>query len=301
MEPGITKPEAAVRIGLKRLHPFIVLNRLGVHVDHLKVLSESETRIPDLAKQDMFDDAHRSLHYNLRTEVYPDEGELSRKAKTSLNQWLELLKLTLPPAWTARKVINAILNDFRKATSGKEDFLRIIDKYPPPKGEWSESCSKGNKGQGYTCGLWHLLHMTTVGVVEFNRLLEDDQDELAITTGHAAEVIRKFLANFFSSCPNCQKKFQEDFTSCALDRCKRLSSTHGETMDQWMELPVWLFEAHNLINVMKDKAENGEIGRTQQDGVQKLWPPGKDCPACWLRNVTWDTKVMFEYLRISYW
>jgi hypothetical protein len=318
LSPGKSTVDAAVRISIKRLHPFIVLNRLGVQVDHLpwggdedaaltkqnslqKRKATTSGKVMNRTKQNVFEDAHLSFDYTLRHGIYTTEGALSGNYKTAFNNWLELLKMSLPPGWTARKVINAILDDFPTATSSKEHLLRIIERFPTPKKEWSESCTKGVPGMGYTCGLWYLLHIATVGVVEFNLMVESDQNELAITTGHAADVIRDFIAYFFG-CEACRTHFLADYGACMQDRCNRLSSEYGEQLPQWTQLPVWLLETHNAVNV---RIRNEKVDTERRSATLNMadvqWPVRRNCQACWRDDGSLDHNATYQYLRIEYW
>ena len=75
-------------------------------------------------------------------------------------------------------------------------------------------------------------------------------------------------------------------------------------MFAWAQLPVWLFESHNSVNVrlLHEKYDDEKLGvPTHGDEVKVMWPSRKECPACWDRNGGWDDIKLYKYLRIEYW
>ena len=94
-----------------------------------------------------------------------------------------------------------------------------------------------------------------------------------------------------------------DYTSCALDRCKRLSTYHGGDIQQWMELPMWMLETHNVINVrlMKEKAEKAKRSASLNDERDVQWPPRSVCAQCWHDDGSLDKNVAYQFLRLEYW
>jgi hypothetical protein len=91
-----------------------------------------------------------------------------------------------------------------------------------PKEGWSPSCVKGNPAMGYTCGLWQLFHIVTVGVVEWNLMLQTDDGERVVGTEEAALAIRNFVDRFFG-CEVCKVNFVNAYDTCFLNRCHRLN------------------------------------------------------------------------------
>jgi len=71
------------------------------------------------------------------------------------------LEEVLPPTWRLHSMIADIYQNMEAALESEEKLLEIVDKYPPPRKVWSESCSRGDKLMGYTCGLWQLFHIMT--------------------------------------------------------------------------------------------------------------------------------------------
>jgi len=150
--------------------------------------------------------------------------------------------------------------------------LEIIAPFEPAHYKWSTN-------SGYTQGLWTLFHIITVGVVEWNRLIGEDYiDELAIKTPEASKAIRNYIEHFFA-CEECRTNFILGYDSCSFDRCNRLHND-AETVTEWSQLPLWLFEVHNSVNVrlLKEKGERENWTPSHQDEVDKTWPRRIDCP-----------------------
>ena len=233
------------RIVSKRLHPFVVLNRLGIQSDHfpdskdipavrLRSRKKKPPGIFARTKKDIFDDAFRAFDFNMRNGIFVGKGPLKHDSRSALRNWLELLRMTLPPGWKIRPVINAILDDFKAATTDEENLVRILDKFDPPEPKFSESCTKGMPGLGYTCGLWGLFHIMSIGVVQWNALVDQDSPQILISTMHAADTLRGFIEHFFA-CEECRTHFLAEYDTCALDRCNRLSPDHTKVSESASE------------------------------------------------------------------
>jgi hypothetical protein len=334
---GASRKEEASEAPYWKLHPFDVLNGLGVQIDHLRfdeteliVMTDGENdsagenSIPRLrrkrvaphspssywlekSKHQIFDDAALSFLFNLKNGIFMSEGPLNNSTKTAFHDWLLLLKKTMPVAWHIQLVINALLEDFDNAVLSEENLVAIVDRHQSPADSskrWSRSCTRGVSGMGYTCGLWQLFHIMTVGLVEYNLMISGNDDEvlqeMAISTVDAAETLRNFVANFFG-CEVCRMEFLAAFDSCAHDRCNRLTSS--AEFDQWIQLPVWLFETHNSVNVrlLKELADRENRIATADEETGRHWPDRTDCPKCWRDSGAWDEEMVYKYLRTEYW
>jgi hypothetical protein len=162
------------------LHPFEVLKRLGKDTslaakltpkdeDESEVSKEVESLlfsgsdssfwIPK-AKADIYNDAYLSFDFAMRHSVYVGKGPLSEEAKLAMTDWLEMLQDVLPPTWRLQPMVAEIFQKVEGALVTEEFLLEIVNRYPPPTRVWSKSCSRGEAGMGYTCGLWQLFHIT---------------------------------------------------------------------------------------------------------------------------------------------
>lgn len=219
------------------LHPFQIMNDLGVHLDALKLEPKTTTTTDNEEakkkqvdgtdsgavktttndqqhnqqrnKVDVFNDAHLSLVFALKNGVYMANGPLqSNKTIDALRDWIDLLQVALPPTWgKVQNLVADLKHNFDAIIQSEDNLVSIVDKYPTPSSTWSASCTHGEEGMGYTCGLWQLFHIITVGVVEWNLMITTDDDgskELLQSTVHAALTIRNFIENFFG----CEGKFR---------------------------------------------------------------------------------------------
>jgi thiol oxidase len=263
-------------------------------------------KIPDAVRAykrtqvDIFNDAHLSFHFALRNGIYMTNGPLSTKTHLAFESWLKLLHQAIPPSTSLHVLVSALLDDFQNIVEGEEHLIAIADRLPPPKKTWSLGCTHGRTGAGYTCGLWELFHMITAGVVERNQLAVIDQS-IPIGVEDAAVTIRDYVENFFG-CEVCRMNFVAAFDSCAHDRCTRLDN-NATTVDKWRELPLWLFETHNSVNVrlLHEKAEREGFTPTSQDDIDKEWPARDDCPQCWRDDGGWVEDNVFGKLKLDYW
>lgn len=298
---GISQTEAKVPV-TGAFNSIAAFNRL-------RFRNPKGTIVPDVhnqrTKQQVFDDAYRSFDFNLRNGIFLKEGPLTNATQMALRDWLDLVKQTTPVVWQTHTVINAILADFDQAVRSEENLIKIIDRFPPPSPKWSLACTKGVVGMGYTCGLWQLFHIISVGVVEYNLMIPAADDtvlvELTLPTTHAAETLRNFVEHFFG-CDVCRLNFLKAYDSCAFDRCNRLTANEMNG-DQWILFPIWLFETHNAVNarLFREKADRENRLATPAEEVATQWPAKNVCPKCWLDSGGWDEESVYKYLRTEYW
>ena len=229
------------------LHPFQVLKDFGLEFDqkfdidagepetssHSHFKKKNVTAIRQTSKKDIFSDAYRSFDYSLRHGVFVTNGPLPNATQNALREWLQLMKVSLPPTWKVQSVLASLLNDMESITTSHSQLLRVLDQHDPPNKKWSESCKKGNKAGGYTCGLWELFHIMTVGVVEWN--LVSSSTKTIQGLDHAAQTLRNFIFHFFG-CDVCRHNFVTSFDNCARDRCHRLRDKMYERKGKF-----WIF------------------------------------------------------------
>ena len=269
-------------ISKKRMHPFIILNRLAVEKEPLALGN-------DKMKQNIYNDAYLSFFWSLRKQIFKQQGPLSRTQKKALKDWLELLKKALPPGWKIRRIINDILNDFKQVVDGEEYLILTLDKHSNPGSKWSNECEKDPQGP-YQCGLWSLMHITTVGVFEFNWFLDSFMaPDIPISAAHAAKTIQSFVSTFLDCKKNCNTNLLAGYDPCGNGRCEKLNSEVGEMLD-WLQVSIWWLEAHNAVKP-----------KLSRSFKQSQWPPHRDCPTCWRKDGSMDEKALYRYMRIMYW
>jgi hypothetical protein len=146
-----------------------------------------------------------------------------------------------------------------------------------------------------------------VGLVNYNF---DANENRRIAPKDAAKTIRDYLDHFFH-CSECRINFLKMYDTCGYNHCARLvESTKGTIPTQlpsWIELPMWLFEVHNGVNVrlMKEKAGRMGITPSKEDETNALWPPKTECLACWntkgrTDKQPWNTTNVYKWLQLEY-
>lgn len=334
----LLKPGATIGEDLKHteVNPVKALEKMGMHMDMTEVednwdvsdADESDIytkwqRMLDKAfgmqaqaavpyhrrtREELRDDIHLSFDFAMRDGVFSSNDPLTEKASGALKEWLKLLHKTLPAAWEAmHKLLDQLLRDFNYISKHEAYLNGILDQFPPENTVWSPACSHGDPDAGYTCGLWELFHAMTVGVVDYNLL---NTESRRIATENAAHTLRDYIEHFFG-CVDCRNNFLSMFDSCGHDRCNRLQKdANGLAKDKkkgWAQLPLWLFEVHNAVNVrlMKEKAERDKREPTVQDEIDVLWPPKRDCLLCWASSgedgpVTWNQTNVQQWISLEY-
>jgi thiol-disulfide isomerase/thioredoxin len=258
-------------------------------------------------REEMKNDIHLSFDFAMRDGVFSSDEPLSEKAAKALKDWLKLLQKTLPPTWEIQAVLEQLIRDHSYITKHEAYMYGILDQFTPPSPVWSLACSKGDPDAGYTCGLWELFHAMTVGVVEYNTL---NHELKRISPDDAAHTLRDYIEHFFK-CTECRNNFLTMYDSCAHDRCTRLESDAkgvvSEKQTSWAQLALWLFEAHNGVNVrlVKERAERDKRTATKQDELDALWPSKRECLACYSQSnkddeVQWNKTNVFKWLLLEY-
>lgn len=276
-------------------------------------------------KQEIFHDAYLSFDFALRNGVFVNSETLPPAKENALKEWLHLLQKTTPVTWNIHKPIHGLLQNFAEIVQSEQQFLQVLDAHPPnhssrkqqqQQRQWSHACTRDVPGMGYSCGLWTLFHIASVGLVEYNILIDAQDDlllgEISLNTTRAAETIRNFVEHFFG-CDECRVHFLHAYDTCALDRCTRLDGGQ-HNFEQWRQFPIWLFETHNAVSkrLFHEKVESEKKGGsstttiiiTQEQEQVHQWPDVSSCPRCWLDQDPrkgWDEENVYKYMRVEYW
>jgi thiol oxidase len=249
-------------------------------------------------KEETFSDAILSFDFALRNSIFMSIGPLKTKTYDAFSNWLNLLQKALPPQWSIQKTVSDLIENFENITQSENAMLKVINQHHQPLAmTWSQGCSHGEDGSGYTCGLWELFHIMTVGVVEWNKLVSNDWTY--VPAQEAADCLRNYVESFFA-CEVCRTNFIAEYDACGHDRCNRLGS---QEIKDFKQLPLWLWETHNAVNVrlMKEQAER--VGKlvTEEDEIRVIWPSHHECPICWRDDGMWDEEIIYNFLRMEYW
>jgi hypothetical protein len=143
--------------------------------------------------------------------------------------------------------------------------------------------------------------LKTVGVVESNLNNVAEIDDLFYRSGDVAEILRSYVDHFFA-CEVCRTNFLHDYDNCEFGRCERFTTDVG-ALEDWKELPLWLFEVHNGVNsrLMRERAERDSRKPTRQELSAVEWPARKDCPLCWHGDGRFDLDAVYSFLQLTYW
>lgn len=258
-------------------------------------------RIPR-EKEDIYRDATLSFDFALRNAIYTGSGPLAKDSKRALENWLDVMRKTMPMEMSLiHKQIDALLLNLPQVIINEDNLNEAIKDLQPERKTWSKSCTHGKKIGGYTCGLWEMFHIMTIGITEWNIV---SPHSLRVSTNHAAESLRGYIEHFFG-CEVCQANFIWAYDACSRDRCDRLSDkTDGATLSDWKQLPLWLWETHNDVNVrlLKEKAVREDKPTPTEEEQQAVrWPFKEDCQRCWNDDWSWNEEVVFSFLRLEYW
>ncbi|CAB9522177.1 Sulfhydryl oxidase 1 [Seminavis robusta] len=275
----------------------------------ITVSSSNNQKPPFLPRQptELFTDAYMSFHTAMKTAVFMEAGgKISPNKKKVLGRWIKLMHQVLPP-WRIHNLLEGLLGQSRQKFS-EQAFMQVLDQYPPPENaEYSIACQLHESP--YTCGLWTLFHIMTVGVVEFNTAAADPTGRFDVQD--VSQLLRDFVQHFLL-CDECTQHFTQEYDACSYDRCTRLKKNSGEQaeqqqLDDWKELALWLLETHNGVNLRLALERITAPLFTSAAQQSVMWPQVTDCPTCWLEAGGSETAkmynktMMWDYIRLTYW
>jgi len=253
-------------------------------------------------KEDVYINAALSFEYALRNSIFLTNNELDTVQSSAFKGWLNVLYHTLPESrmqYTTEQV-TLLMTNLHTITKSEDELVNVLQQQESKNldvREWTTSCSKGVEGAGYTCGLWQLFHIMTIGLVHYNK-----EKDHAISTLYVADSLRDYIEQFFA-CEECRLNFLKMYDDCQFERCNRLhDGTDGE--QEFEQLALWLWEVHNDVNVRllrEDREEKG-LPELRYEGEQEArFPSRDDCPLCWHDNGGWNEDVVYRFLEYSYW
>ncbi|KAI2503322.1 Erv1 / Alr family [Fragilaria crotonensis] len=245
-------------------------------------------------KKQIFDDAFLSFEFAMRNSIYMSNGPLSNESAAAFAKWIELLENTLPPTWKLHNALDSLSKHIEEVIQNESKLVAIVNEHGPTTKRWSPGCPAG-----YTCGLWELFHIMSIGMVEWNKM--SFSENAVFTAESTADTLHDYITEFLA-CDVCRRHFVADFDACTHDRCNRLGSSTTDP-EEWKQFPLWLWEVHNDVRVrlLHEKAERENRKASKAEEIAAQWPSRDDCPACWLSDGSWDDEVIYKYLRITYW
>jgi len=298
---------------------------------------------------DRYHNAALSLAFAVKSQLFQtltEDGKMDPKRKSALLDFLNLLDWATPQSWKLRTglikelhwkmdadtiknrgdVESLIDRDMaRHRSEGATDLWGFVDasekgwtgkifgqnqeKLARDDKHWSKACTHSQPAKGFTCGLWNLFHILTIGSSKPEHELYGFHRGYFVSSHHVAASIADFVAYFFS-CDVCRTNFLRMYESCGHGHCERLKSeiavgpSDGSDPAR-MELALWLWEVHNSVNarLMEEAAmrQNREV--TTEETMASKFPTKKLCPGCWLDEnmTTWDNATVFRFLDEWYW
>ena len=276
---------------------------VGLGAPRMFVSRRAEANVHDSPvpfSEEVFHDAMASLILTSSSMQYP----LGSREIRVLSEFLDLLQWALPP----ETKVHTLADDLRKDAGWKKNkssLFRILDKHTEyqRKQTWSSRCAAG--AGGYSCGLWSLLHIVSVGVAERHGSVLGSS---RITVLQSGEVVRSFIETFFIGCQSCRVLFIDLYDEHAE---KSLALDVAEPNDDWRSLAIWLWDIHNEITI-RVKSVNRMKGNRRMALSSSLWPSGSECQACWHKGLTddtgqvlsmdsYDTDELYRFLKKIYW
>lgn len=266
------------------------------------ISKEVSKTTPNMDTFHVFHDASLSFYYTMRNSVFMTDNPLSEKQANALHSWLVILSKVLPVTMKeVKNDANVLLASFNNILKSEENMLKHIMEHNPSH-RWTTNCSHGKDGAGYTCGLWQLFHIITVSTIEWN--IKARQEDF-ISPTHVASAIRNFVEHFFA-CDECRTNFLKMYDECKYGLCNHLyvtvSKNDGE--ESWEWLPLWLWQAHNDVNIRlfhEEREDNGHPQTAPMEDKAHLWPSKNDCADCWLKKSDWNQEEVMKHLRKVYW
>ncbi len=252
-------------------------------------------------RNDVYIDAASSLSYGLRTSIFMTMEALSPEQEKVFKDWMILLSKTIPRQNSAMKEslhqIDLMISNLDSVVKSEENLLQILDQTKHEE-KWTKSCMAG-----YTCGLWQLLHIVTIGLVHYNDSVGSSTTETALSTMETADQIRNYIEYYFT-CDECRKNFVQMYEACQFNRCNRLSYDIG-SKSEWKQLALWLWETHNDVNVRllhENRATSNDSRKvTPFEEQEARWPSKSECSSCWQDGGGWNEEIVYSYLESFYW
>lgn len=263
--------------------------------EHHDIAISKNVHFPQYQQQFDYNDAFLSLYHTLNTNIHQGNKPVSTERRLAFIEWMDLLYWTLPSYWDVHQLITDIRSNMRAVVLSSDNLKEILERHGPPTMAWSESCHGVNDKEEYTCGLWKLFHIISVGVAEQHQRVLGEKSRISMR--HIAFVYQYFVQHFVVG-EEFQKEFLEKFENCAYDRCSRLEP-YRLTSASWQQLALWLWELHNGLSVELLKQRYPDATKKQINWIQ--WPAPSVCPDCWQSEDLWIEDNIYSYLKQVYW
>ena len=322
-EDDMTSERIAEIFGIQLQAPTAVLGNgvvdtQGEGADEVRPIDILGASLNGLARtrETVYKDAALSFVHALKTGIFVHDNDGKASSTSSLtstqreifSDWIDLLSWALPPAWILHTLINEIRNNIDYVMDSEENLLLVVSKHEElvtgGNIKWSKQCSEHDERAGYPCGLWGLLHIVSMGVIERHRAVLGARDQ--ISTQFVSRTMRNYIENFFD-CKPCRDYFVTMYDTCGFNHCRRFKQSQKvPPSESWSELALWLWEVHNDVNSKLAKvAANAESTSGASWKHKKVdiysWPSQGDCPTCRGKTGKWEKDALLAHLKRTYW
>lgn len=248
---------------------------------------------------DVFNDALASLFTAISSHFLPGKA-LPPDASIALAEFLDLIRWASPPETEIHLLAEDVKVNYEQTMASEVEFQKVVQRQSGQNVEytWSSWC---NANGGFTCGLWSLLHILTVGVAERHSYVLGDTQSVSII--RAGQVIRSFIEQSFFGCDSCRDSWIELFDVNCSGMYDIVSSMTGNPEDGKLDDNGWRFLALCIWKMHSDY-------RHSIDPSALLWPTQTDCPKCWqsfpvdkeiLHMNSIDQNELYNHLKKTYW
>lgn len=194
---------------------------------------------------DKYHNAALSFAFALKSQLFQtmtNDGKMEPKRKSALVDFLNLMEWTTPPSWnlrtgfvkelqwnldldaiTSREVLESVIDaDVHRHRTGKQNLLwgyvdprqswasglfrPSIEQLAIDDKKWTKTCTHSEPAKGFTCGLWNLFHIVTIGSSKPEHEIYGFHRGYFVSPHHVAQTIRNFVQYFFS-CDVCRTNF----------------------------------------------------------------------------------------------
>jgi hypothetical protein len=355
-----------LNVPFHHLHPYELIEKLGLTESEIpdgnkamsEVATEEEIQMAELANRlpspaynhrsriELLNDIHLALDHTLRSVVFAKRAqhpsvpkyrnEFTVTERDVLKSFLLLLHKTLPTtASQIQYMIHAVIDGFMYATRHHAYMTMLLDQHPPVRDQYTEhACATESyedynvtPEDSYRCVMWDLLHMMSVGMVDYNGQSYDGTEMLHPATSlHTIyEYVRNFGFTVGNNAPTAtamlesdadQKEFIKLYHDCSFfDRCNKLPDAPKfiyenekdqvskeivaritTTTEEWKMVPLYVATLRNAV-------------AQRQLPSSRHWPRKETCPVCWEQSsgdpnrnkqMTHDTVNLHKFLKVEY-
>lgn len=266
--------------------------------------------------QETYNDALKAFILTMQYNIYGDlekasdygSLKLPKNKADILKDFLDLCYWSLPPSWEIHTVLFNLRSEFASAIDGPSNLKSIIsNQYKIDMNSWSKDCGRETiEYSSFSCGLWKLLHIISVGANEASTHVMGDI--IRAKPAYVALVIRDFISEFIPPdersrheeflntlewCPGCRHNVISSFDSCkhgalCIDRVRDLQQEYTTVVAEW------LWEMH-IIDESKPPEKRLELLREQfaYDNLKQLyWPSDKNVRIAVLKPFIRDLPII---------